>query len=1271
MISVVPVPLRRARNSRRLILAGALVVVLLAWLGIAVGTARAAATLLSQGRPATASSVENAGTPASAAVDGNTGTRWSSAFSDPQWLQVDLGSTATISQVVLQWETAYATAFQIQVSADASTWSTIYSTTTGTGGTQTLNVSGSGRYVRMYGTARATGYGYSLWEFQVYGTLGSGCGTDNAALNRPATASSTENAGTPASAAVDGNTGTRWSSAFSDPQWLQVDLGATVSVCQVVVQWETAYATAFQIQLSNDASTWSTIYSTTTGTGGTQTLTVSGSGRYIRMYGTARATGYGYSIWEFTVNTGGGGTTTSPTTGPSPTTSPTSGPGPTQYCGYQDLALGQPTTASSTYSATGNLASAATDGNPGTRWESAYSDPQWLEVDLGSQTQICGASLLWEAAYASAFQIQVSNDNANWSTVYSTTTATGGSESLTFSATDRYIRVYATVRATQWGDSIFEFRVYGLTTVAPITGGNGNGGNGVCPWVNSTAPVAQRVQQVLNTMNQSEEFALLSGDGGSSYIGQVAAIPNLCIKAMNMQDGPNGVGDGTGGVTAYPDGENAAATWDPALIQQEGAAMGAEFAGKGVNVSLGPTTNLVRDPRWGRTYETYGEDPYLAGQITAAEVQGLQSQGVQAMVKHVAAYDQEQYPNGNNNETVSEQALQELYLAPFQSAIYQSAPASFMCSYAVVNGAASCQNADMQIKGLNNEANFGGYITSDWGADYNNVASVVGGMEIGMPFPGSIATDLANAVANGTLSQYAVNAAVARILTQMFAFGMFDNPATGSLSNTVTSAAHQQTARQLSEEGSVLLKNNGILPLNPNGTESIAVIGTDAGAGVELAGGGSGTVTSSNTVWPITGIQNAVGSGVKVTYTAGNDNGTTNIAQAVAAARAATDAIIFVNLPEGEESDLASLDLSSTDESMIQQVAAANPNTIVVLNSGGPVVMPWLNSVAGVFANWYPGQEVGNAMAALIFGTANPSGKLPVTFPSSLSQVPAQTQAQWPGTSTGVSYSEGVKIGYRWYQSQNITPAFPFGFGLSYTTFSFSNLNVGAFNANGTATVTATVTNTGSRAGTEVAQLYVSDPAASSDPPQQLAGFQRLNLNPGQSATVSFTLTIHDLANWSTADNQWEAQPGTYGISVGDSSANRPLSATTTLAQQLTGQVAAGTGGAGISQANTAVSANVTPNSGVPGSETVGVVNPWGYSSPKGAAVSFAIQAVDSNPSQTLTFTATGLPPGISIATNGTISGTGTTLGTYTVTVTAKDSQSVTGTATFVWSVVQ
>ena len=307
-------PVKKGRHYRRHIIGALLAVLALAALFTAGAAGKAqAATLLSQGQPATASSTENASFPASAAVDGNTGTRWSSAFSDPQWLEVDLGSTATVSQVVLQWETAYATAFQIQTSPDGTNWTTIYSTTTGTGGTQTLNVTGTGRYVRMYGTKRATQYGYSLWEFQVYGSAsgsggGSSCNTTDAALNHPATASSLENASFPASAAVDGNTGTRWSSGFSDPQWLEVDLGASQTVCEVTLDWEAAYATAFQIQVSPDGTNWTTIYSTTTGTGGNQTLSVSGTGRYVRMYGTARATPYGYSLWEFGVYTTTGGT---------------------------------------------------------------------------------------------------------------------------------------------------------------------------------------------------------------------------------------------------------------------------------------------------------------------------------------------------------------------------------------------------------------------------------------------------------------------------------------------------------------------------------------------------------------------------------------------------------------------------------------------------------------------------------------------------------------------------------------------------------------------------------------------------------------------------------------------------------------------------------------------------------------------------------------------------------------------------------------------------
>jgi len=303
-----------SRRTHRLSpLVAAAVLLLGGYAVVTVGTANAAGPLISQGRPATASSTENATFPAANAVDGSTATRWSSAFSVPQWIQVDLGATAAVDQVVLNWEAAYASAFQIQVSTNGTSWTNIYSTTTGTGGTQTLAVSGTGRYVRVNATARGTAYGISLWEFQVYGNATTGgCGTANAAQGRPATASSAENATLAAANAFDGNTTTRWSSVFGDPQWIQVDLGGAVTICQVVLSWEAAYASAFQIQVSANGSTWTNIYSTTTGTGGTQTLDVSGTGRYVRMNGTARATPYGYSLWEFAIRTTGAAPTTPP-----------------------------------------------------------------------------------------------------------------------------------------------------------------------------------------------------------------------------------------------------------------------------------------------------------------------------------------------------------------------------------------------------------------------------------------------------------------------------------------------------------------------------------------------------------------------------------------------------------------------------------------------------------------------------------------------------------------------------------------------------------------------------------------------------------------------------------------------------------------------------------------------------------------------------------------------------------------------------------------------
>ncbi len=438
--------------------------------------ANADPVLLSQGKPVTASSTENAAMPASAAVDGNAGTRWSSAFSDPQWIQVDLGESAALSQVVLNWEAAYARAYQVQVSANGTTWSTVYSTTTSTGGVQTHATTSTGRYVRVTGTVRATGYGYSLWELQVFGTIGGGggCGTANAALGRPASASSSESAGTAAAAGNDGNPGTRWSSLFTDPQWWQVDLGSTQSICQIVITWEAAYARAFQIQVSGNATTWTTVYSTTTGTGGTQTINVSANGRYVRLYATQRATAYGYSLWEFVVRTGTPATS-SPTA--SPTSSPTASPTPpVSPSPGQDVLLSynKPAVAS-TFQNEGpciNCSPAkAFDMHPATRWATSsvngWVDPGWIYVDLGATANIRRVVLQWDPAFATAYQIQVSSNATTWTSIYSTTTGRGFKETLTVNGTGRYVRMYGTARSNGYGYSLWEFQVYG-TGGAPV-----------------------------------------------------------------------------------------------------------------------------------------------------------------------------------------------------------------------------------------------------------------------------------------------------------------------------------------------------------------------------------------------------------------------------------------------------------------------------------------------------------------------------------------------------------------------------------------------------------------------------------------------------------------------------------------------------------------------------------------------------------------------------------------------------------------------------------
>ncbi|WIX91948.1 glycoside hydrolase family 3 C-terminal domain-containing protein [Amycolatopsis sp. DG1A-15b] len=931
------------------------------------------------------------------------------------------------------------------------------------------------------------------------------------------TASSTENAAVPASAAVDGDPGTRWSSLAADPQTLQVDLGSVRTLNQVVLQWEAAYATAFTIQASADAGQWSTVYSTTTGTGGTQTLPVSGSGRYVRLTTTRRATQWGVSLWEFQVF----------------------GDGSAQACGSANAALRQPATASSVQSEA-FPASAAVDGDGGTRWSSLAADPQWIQVDLGGARAVCGVDLTWETAYASAYTVQLSTDGTSWTTA-ATVTGAGGTEHPAVSGRARYVRVNATARATPWGVSLWEFAVHTSDSAPPTTG---------CPWVGSTAPVADRVNQLMAVMTAQQKVKVLHGNGATGpYIGNTDAVPELCIPALGLQDGPAGVGDGLDGVTQFPAPVSAAATWDTALVNRYGSAMGAEFAGKGVDIALGPTINLVRDPRWGRNFETYSEDPYLAGAAGTATVQGIQSQGVLAQAKHAAAYNVEAGASRgtpSDNVIIDDRTLHELYLPAFQQVASQGQVASMMCAYNQINGVPACQNSGVLTTAIKQDANWGGFVGSDWGSATGGPRQLAnGGLDMEMPGGAFFGQGLLDAVSRGEVTQARVDDMVRRVLTQMFRFGLFDRARRGTPASVVTNAANVATARDVAAAGSVLLKNTGVLPLGSS-VKSIALSGGDAIDPQNIGGGSAKVNPSPASVNPIDGIKARAGSGVAVSYVdgAGEHVQTPDIPGAVAAARTADVAIVFGSYGESETQDLDTIDLQNQQNELIDAVASANPRTVVVLNTGSAVTMPWLGKVAAVIEGWYPGQENGNALASLLYGDVNPSGKLPISFPKQLADLPTANVQQFPGANDRIEYSEGLNVGYRWYDSRNLDPLFPFGFGLSYTTFGFSNLVVTPQGTGGTATVTATVTNTGTRAGADVVQLYVGQPAGNGEPPKQLKGFKKVQLNPGQSAQVSFPLTPRDLAHWT---GSWTANAGQYRVYLGDSSRNVPLSATLTV----------------------------------------------------------------------------------------------------------------------------
>ena len=764
-----------------------------------------------------------------------------------------------------------------------------------------------------------------------------------------------------------------------------------------------------------------------------------------------------------------------------------------------------------------------------------------------------------------------------------------------------------------------------------------------CPWVTSRAPVAQRVAQLMSQMSLADEITMVEGHGTANpYVFYTPAIPSLCIPAVGLEDGPSGVADGLTGVTQLPAGVALAATWDPSLARQYGQVVGAEEYGKGASANLGPTVNIDRDPRWGRSFEALSEDPSLNASLDVPEIAGVQSQDVEAQVKHLADYNQETYRNTPaNNVIIDPRTEHEIYLPSFYAAV-KSGAASVMCSYAVINGDFACNNSSLETTILRDQWGFPGFVMSDYGA-LHSTQGAVQGTDQEQPFNTYYGAPLQTAVQNGTIPKSALNTMVQRVLTEMFRFNLFSQPRTGTTSATVTTPAHVALATTVAEAGTTLLKNDGsVLPLPASHAGTIAVVGPSASASPTYAGGGSAYVLPSGTVTPLAGIQAAAGAGTQVQYAQGLptdtslpaipsadlspayaptpfggsytgtltapetgtyvlavtnpcgcytstylslngqqilDNPSTppvhtysvavrltagqtytlaisgassqllwgtpsalapGLAAAVTAAKSASVAVVVVSDDtQSEATDRLSLNLPSAQDELISAVAAANPHTVVVINAGAPVAMPWLPAVAGVLDAWYPGQTSGTSLASVLFGRTDPGGHLPVSFPASLSQVPASTTAQFPGNGTDVLYSEGVNVGYRWYDAKAITPLFPFGFGLSYTRFAFSGLSVSRVSVNGTqdVRVAATVTNVGQQAGSDVAQLYLGDPSAAGEPPRQLEGFQRVSLRAGASARVSFVITPQDMSWWSDAANGWTQTAGRYQVYVGDSSA--------------------------------------------------------------------------------------------------------------------------------------
>jgi len=724
------------------------------------------------------------------------------------------------------------------------------------------------------------------------------------------------------------------------------------------------------------------------------------------------------------------------------------------------------------------------------------------------------------------------------------------------------------------------------------------------PWQVKSLSPDRRASLLLAAMTPAEKFQQLVGAPGvvaeipTCYGARhVPGIARLGIPTFRITNGPVGVGQSdcvptttpnlpraammstaSAKATALPSAMAVAASFDPDVAAQFGDVIGVETRNHGLHVLEGPGVNLARVPQGGRNFEYFGEDPFLTGTMAVAEIRAMQKHGVIAMAKHFIANDHETNRT-TENAIVADRALHELYLLPFEMAVRDGKVASVMCSYNRVNGAYMCENPALLTDVLRKQWGFDGYVQSDFFATHSTAPSLLAGMDHEMPGvalgplqPWFSAARLQAALDKHEITQAAIDTALARRYRQMFRLGIFDRPVA---TTPVDVARDGAIARSIGEQAAVLLKNEGaLLPLDARRVKSVALIGQAEYATKAVSGccGGSSDVIPFTTVTPLDGVREVLAqskSSATATLTVVADD-RSNLAAAVDAAHGADVAIVLAGTIAEEGRDRPSIALANGQDSIIAAVAAANPRTIVVLKDNASTLMPWIDAVPAVLETWFPGQEDGAIMARLLFGLATPSGKLPVTFPMRESDLPASDAKRWPGVDTlgaavsasapasfggsgmptRVEYSEGLRIGYRWFDASSVKPRFPFGFGLSYTTFALTNPSVSPRVASATTpiTVSVRVTNTGKRRGAEVPQVYLGLPSDAGEPPKRLVAFRKVWLEPGQSTTVRMTIdpraTNHPLGVWDESAGRWVVRDGSYVVSVGTSSAGTFLSDT-------------------------------------------------------------------------------------------------------------------------------